>query len=316
MTQPSQSDIDALQADRLDPEAWDNHEVAATVATPISDVLVGWVIDRSSSMLAGNQHHAAVTGFNAFLAEQRALEGTCRTSALLFSSCNDWKVIPAGGGPLAVEDHVDLSLEAFNVGGNTALYDAVVIAIEALERWVKAQAYDGAVKVIIFTDGQENDSRYSTLQSVNDAVGRKQAEGWEFVFLGSGGAAWLEGRSMSNMAASTYSVGVGEQNVVDSFATVSSSVSGARRSGVSMASGMNERYGDPNAQRVRPPVDPAAATAASLRDRLQAARPIFAPPAPTQSRPGVVGDMAGQTDTPVPGESSREKALRRMAGSD
>ncbi len=57
--------------------------------------------------------------------------------------------------------------------------------------------YRGDVVVVIQTDGEENSSQVSTLDDVNALISNKTRQGWEFVFQGTGQAAWTEGQKLT-----------------------------------------------------------------------------------------------------------------------
>lgn len=213
--------------------------------------LLGWVMDRSGSM--ANAAHDAVSGFNDLIKEQRGLPGELLVSLLMF---DDQMRVPLVGCPVDKVPVMTLGNGegvTFAPGGMTALLDATATMIRGVDAWLaKHPDWDGKVKIAVFTDGQENASRNTTRDELNRLIGEKQAAGWEFIFLGSGGSAWLEGASMSNLAASAYNVGVGGQAINASYLAASTALRGSRLSGgvQSMASTMGKTYdnsgADPN----------------------------------------------------------------------
>ncbi len=95
-----------------------------------------------------------------------------------------------------------LGSAGYQPDGMTPLYDAIGQTIR--EAHLNA-AKDDRVIVIIQTDGMENASREFTLPAVRRVVVDRQAEGWQFVFLGADidayGAAGAIGISTGNTVA-------------------------------------------------------------------------------------------------------------------
>jgi hypothetical protein len=224
--------------------------------------LIGLVLDRSSSM-AGYTNDT-VAGVNAMLDDQRALPGECRLSLMLFNHAQQVREVAT---PIA--DVAALTDRVYAPNGNTALLDSFGMMVDGLGAWVERHGWAGLVKVVVFTDGEENASSQYDRDQLNRMIGEKRDAGWEFIFMGSGGAAWLEGRAMSNVAATSYSVGVGGPAVMDSFAVASDALLGSRTTGVAMAGTFDAAYGkndddDPDAT-----PDPKSVLAANQQARRQ-----------------------------------------------
>lgn len=177
-------------------------------------VLINCVLDKSGSM--HNLQRATIEGFNSFLWEQQRQPGECRMSLTQFDTTfqvdyvgRDINVIPP------------LDTMSYRPGGGTALLDAVGTTIKGAEQWLMNnrpatrstrtmgagepktyyQNFGWKVLVVVFTDGEENSSREwhlnQPLRSGDDRdlgglIQWKQGEGWEFMFLGTGGSDWLE----------------------------------------------------------------------------------------------------------------------------
>lgn len=144
------------------------------------NVLIGIALDESGSMQPMTQ--ATIEGVNAFLGEQRELDGTARISITLFNT--SMKVHSAA---LDSRELADFHLKSYRPGGGTALFDAVGVTIKGMEKWLENNpGYDGDKLVVIWTDGMENSSRTFNQQSVNALIEEKKAEGWNFQFMGAG----------------------------------------------------------------------------------------------------------------------------------
>lgn len=146
-----------------------------------------FVLDRSGSM--ESIRHAAVEGFNGFLAHQRTLPGRATVSLVQFSDrvSTTWESMPLSEAGLSLDEYLPY--------GGTALYDAVGSTVDAvgrsLARLPEARR-PGKVLFAILTDGEENSSRRYDAAQVQERI-RHQTDtyGWEFLFLGAS-AGWLE----------------------------------------------------------------------------------------------------------------------------
>lgn len=138
--------------------------------TPITEI--AFVLDRSGSMqpIADD----AIGGFNAFVAEQRAV-GPGRLTLVLFD--HDYDVVHDG---VALDQVPPLDSRSYVPRGQTALLDAIDRTLDALEARAR-----GPVIVAILTDGHENASTRASVATVQARVRRLQRErDYRFVFLG------------------------------------------------------------------------------------------------------------------------------------
>jgi uncharacterized protein YegL len=140
-----------------------------------------FILDKSGSM-AGLETDT-IGGFNAMLAKQKALEGDCRITTVLFDN-----------NPELLHDRIDiqgvnpLTAEEYAVGGSTALLDAIGFTIgkigKAQQKTAEGVRADKVLFVII-TDGMENASREYSFEKVRQLIEYRKAEfSWEFIFLG------------------------------------------------------------------------------------------------------------------------------------
>jgi uncharacterized protein YegL len=124
-----------------------------------------------------------IGGFNSMLQKQKALDGECRITTVLFD--NHYELL---------HDRLDLRAvspiteKEYYVGGSTALLDAIGRTIRKLVNVQRSTAEDyraGKVLFIIITDGMENASREFSSQQVKAMIEQeKRLYGWEFIFLG------------------------------------------------------------------------------------------------------------------------------------
>lgn len=140
-----------------------------------------FILDRSGSMsgLEGD----TIGGFNSLIEKQKKQDGECFVTTVLFD--NELETI---------HDRAELSQikpmteDDYTVRGCTALIDAIGSTIEHIERIHKyARAEDVPVHTmfVIMTDGMENASRKYSSRKVKKMIERrKEADSWEFLFIG------------------------------------------------------------------------------------------------------------------------------------
>ena len=128
---------------------------------------VVFILDRSGSM--HGLEYDTVAGFNSMLEKQK---GNVLVSTVLF---NDRTFLLHDRIP--IQKVQCLSVRDFEVGGCTALLDALGSTIERM---------DGKnVLFVIITDGLENASERYSYRKVKSLIeSRKEKYGWEFLFLG------------------------------------------------------------------------------------------------------------------------------------
>lgn len=157
---------------------------------PDDDVLVTFVLDRSGSMQSC--WDATISGFNEFLRDQIAQPGrtlfsltTFNTSVDVIHKVTDASTIPA------------LDRSNYIPDGMTALYDAVAYTIRNIESKLATMERRPAKHLfVIMTDGYENSSKEWTRDKLFDLIKSKEAEGWDFVYLGANQDAYAVGSSI------------------------------------------------------------------------------------------------------------------------
>ncbi len=139
-----------------------------------------FILDKSGSM-AGLEKDT-IGGFNSMLQKQKALSGECRITTVLFD--NRYELL---------HDRIDIRAVShmtereYQVGGSTALLDAIGLTIQKLVSVQKNTAEEyraGKVMFVIITDGEENSSREFSADRVRKMIEAEKKYGWEFVFLG------------------------------------------------------------------------------------------------------------------------------------
>jgi len=151
------------------------------------------IIDESGSMAKLSQE--TISGFNKFLADQKALPG----EAVLTLCTFNYK-------PKTVHDFVklgsvsDLSDNDYIPNGGTALLDAVGTVIESVGQKLHAMPEDekpSKVLFLIITDGEENLSKEFSKAKVKAMIEHQREKyNWEFVFLGANIDSMKEGSAI------------------------------------------------------------------------------------------------------------------------
>ena len=165
-----------------------------TKTTKTTKTLVTLLLDRSGSMQAVKDDTLAA--LNGYLAELRQTEADIRFSLVLFDSHRhglDLERVVVGEKVAKVRD---LGPEDFRPRGSTPLIDAACSTIQAVEESLGALKTTPNVVIAIQTDGMENASREFRWDDLKALIARKEAQGWQFVFMGCGIDAYDQGRRM------------------------------------------------------------------------------------------------------------------------
>lgn len=206
-----------------------------------------FILDRSGSMRGLEAD--TIRGFNSMLKEQKALDGECRITTVLFDTRFE-----------LLHDRLDIQAvppvtgRQYFVQGATALLDAVGRTISSM---VTVQQHtDPAYQAentlfVIITDGSENASREYSVEKVRAMIEHAQSQyGWEFVFLSANiDAVKTAGRLgiRPDRAANYVPDGAG---IIVNFQTVSECVCCFRRTGHFSAAPL-QKIRDDMAQRGR-----------------------------------------------------------------
>jgi len=139
-----------------------------------------FLIDRSGSM--GGLETDTIGGFNAFIENQKQMEGDTAVTTVLFD--DKYELLYNG----IEAEKVKLSNKEYFVRGSTALLDAIgKTIIDVGYRLSVMEESQRPVKVIfvITTDGMENASKEFTYKKVKELIKHQQEKyQWEFIFLG------------------------------------------------------------------------------------------------------------------------------------
>lgn len=140
-----------------------------------------FILDKSGSM--SGLESDTIGGFNSMLAKQKAVDGECYITTVLFDN-----------GYELIHDRIDIKAispiteKEYQVGGSTALLDAIGRTINKIINVQKHTVDDyraEKVMFVIITDGEENSSREYTADKIRALIERqKEKKAWEFIFLG------------------------------------------------------------------------------------------------------------------------------------
>jgi len=140
-----------------------------------------FILDKSGSM-AGLEADT-IGGYNAMLKKQQKAEGEAIVTTVLFDHEYDLlhdRINVRGISPITEKD--------YEVGGTTALLDAIGLSIQKIVNVQKRTREDERAEKVLFvitTDGMENASREFTADKIKKMVQfQKEKFGWEFLFLG------------------------------------------------------------------------------------------------------------------------------------
>lgn len=140
-----------------------------------------FIIDRSGSMQGLEAD--TIGGFNSMIEKQRAQEGECFVSTVLFDDVSEvvHDRVPLG-------DVKPMTRKDYYVRGCTALIDAIGGAIHHIgniHKYARKEDVPQNTLFVITTDGMENAShRYSSAKVKRMIERQKEKYGWEFIFIG------------------------------------------------------------------------------------------------------------------------------------
>ena len=140
-----------------------------------------FILDRSGSMQGLESD--TIGGFNSMLNKQKGLEGTALVTTVLFS--DGWHLLH---DRVVIDGVQSLTPRDYEVGGRTALLDAIGMTVEKIQNAQRHTADAERPEKTVFvitTDGQENASRAFSRAAIRKLIEeREQKDEWEFLFLG------------------------------------------------------------------------------------------------------------------------------------
>jgi hypothetical protein len=185
---------------------------------------VEFILDETGSMT--KHKTATVNGFNDFLNEQKAQQGTCLLTLTKFHT-----------GIGQTSPYVDLDIgmvpsmkyDWFVPGDSTNLRDTVGQRLAALRERLSTWSVKPKVLFVIMTDGGDNASRQYSVKDLNLAITQAiQEDGHNFMFLGADQDATAVGLSFGIPAGNIKSFSSSEFR--ETMQTVSAATSAFRAS--------------------------------------------------------------------------------------
>ena len=195
-----------------------------------------FVVDRSGSM--GGLESDTIGGLNATLDAHRKEAGEAVVSTVLFD--NEVEVLH---DRLPIAEVAPVTEKEYWVRGCTALLDAVGGAVNHISRvhgYLPEEARPEHTIVVITTDGLENASREYSYDAVKKLISQKEAQGWNFLFLGANidAAAEASRIGISSDFAATY---VADEEGTRAMHRANCEATVAMRAGTSMPAGAWKR---------------------------------------------------------------------------
>jgi hypothetical protein len=169
------------------------------------------VLDRSGSMESCRK--ATINAVNSYLLEARA-DKALKDAEFELTIFDSESIDTIRSGKTS--DIKDIGLDDFVPRAGTPLFDAIGRGIDSLD----TKAKNSKAVLVVMTDGQENQSRKHTLESVSTLLKDRQEKGWLIVFLGAGLSAAQQGTAMGIRAARVANIGMDEVALTASMSRV------------------------------------------------------------------------------------------------
>lgn len=188
---------------------------------------ITFVLDSSGSM--SKIADDTKGGFNVFLQEQREEAGDATVTLYEFNTNVElvYRDRPIAEAP-------KLTSENYQPGGQTALHDAIARAIAETADRIDARAESDRpdnVIVVVLTDGKENASE-TPQDVVRERVEkRREADGWEFLFIGANQDAALTAEEMGMAQDKSLSMSHSGAGAEEAYRATSRNISRARQHG-------------------------------------------------------------------------------------
>jgi hypothetical protein len=183
------------------------------------------VLDRSGSMETVKSD--TIGGFNAFLNEQKAVEGKATITLVQFDDIYE-EVYKA----VNISEAKPLDDQTFVPRGWTALLDAIgrtIIDIGKRLASMKEDERPANVIFVILTDGLENSSREFNSQQISEMIKhQRDVYKWEFVFLGANQDAIVTAGNMGITQANALTYAANPAGTQAAFGSVARNVAAYR----------------------------------------------------------------------------------------
>ena len=154
---------------------------------------IAFILDASDSMFSIKQQ--AISGFNEHVAEARRKSGLFKDVLLTLVHFNSEVYEDYFDQPL--DRLADLTNATYQLGGMTALYDAMGYTIGKLSENTNIGDLLNNYLVITITDGHNNNSRHFTPERIKTKIEELQKNRWTFVYVGANQDLYKAAQEMS-----------------------------------------------------------------------------------------------------------------------
>lgn len=193
----------------------------ANAASPALNTEIIMITDRSGSM--SSIRRDAEGGFNAFIAEQKKLDGECRVTSVMF---NDRATIEYQARPIQEVPQTSLV-----PSGMTSLYDTVHKVLTEQGKRIYEENWADIVIVTILTDGDDTSSREHTPSEIKEMIEHAQNHGWKFIFLAANQDAFAAGSSLGISKSTTRAFAATASGVASAYSDINSMTTSLRTHG-------------------------------------------------------------------------------------
>lgn len=177
-----------------------------------------YILDKSSSMQRFTDK--TISEFNNLLAEQKKIDDGSFLSMYQF---NEEGYLILKRVPLNIVE--PLNRTTYKTSGSTALLDTIGTAL--YENGDHAKTY-----VCIFTDGEENSSKYFCKEAIKSMIEQKEEDGWDINYIGSSLKGFHEAGQYGFKSHKLNRVSNDTQGLEAAYQTMNSTSSKYRQTGI------------------------------------------------------------------------------------
>ena len=181
------------------------------------------ILDRSGSMQSMTGQ--VIQSFNAFLLEQKAVDGEATISLIQFDHQYEVNYLAAD-----IQEAQDLNEDTYQPRGRTALLDAIGRTIVSTRKRLEEAKETADVVIVITTDGMENASEEYSRGQIHDLIQHCEKElGWKFIFLAADEASFAQHEGLGMNPERSLRTGRGADAFVNASALMSTKVQAFRQ---------------------------------------------------------------------------------------
>lgn len=196
------------------------------------------IVDESGSM--GNIKSDTIGAYNLFINEQKRVEGEAMVNLVKFNTKIE-KVYES-----SIQNAQILDETTYHPKDWTRLYDAIGHTIKDIKDRIKSLKDDDKpekVLVVIITDGKENRSRDFNREQIFEKIKKREAKGWNFLYLGANQNAFEEGNKIGINKFNTVTWSADSAGVNTAFASVNTYAKKYRTtSAIDFSADLNQIY--------------------------------------------------------------------------